>query len=246
MLARITPYLTAFLVAVVGISIMAVPASAAPQTYYIGLVILPSKAPAGYLSVQNNQLRVAQTAAGLETATPAKAKSAQLQDTGRARAYQQFYEFPETDVPISAPGITKATVKLSVYRTRYTQRTGGSQQENMGVYGDVSVSRHDASGNTWTYIFHANTNERSPAKNSAQHPLLLTVTGAEPTSLRVDVTAKMEGRKAHIGMQVKADGTDIYNVLKNGKNAPAKLEVTNKDGKQTVSEAGDPVKFGFT
>ena len=40
MLAKIAPYLTAFLVAVVGISIMAVPASAAPQTYYIGLVMM--------------------------------------------------------------------------------------------------------------------------------------------------------------------------------------------------------------
>jgi hypothetical protein len=246
MLARIAPYLTAFLVAVVGISVMVAPAAAAPQTFYVGLVILPNKAPAGYMSVQNNQLRAAETAAGLETAQLTKAKSAQLQDTGRARAFQQFYEFPDTDVPVSTSGIEKATVKLSIYRTRYAQGSGGSSPENMGVYGDVSVSRRDASGNTWTYVFHVNANERSLSKNSAQHPLLLTVAGTDPENMKVDVAAKMEGRKARIGMQAKADGIDIYNVLKNGKNAPAKLEVTGKGGKHVVSETGDPVKFGFT
>ncbi|MGD0112076.1 MAG: hypothetical protein ABSD48_09435 [Armatimonadota bacterium] len=246
MLTKIAPYLTVCLVAAIGISAMAAPVAAAPQTFYIGLVILPNKAPAGYLSVQNNLVRVAKTAAGLETAKPTKAKSAQLQDTGRARAYQQFYEFPDTDVPVSASGIEKASVKLSIYRTRYIQRTSASSPENMGVYGDVSVSRRDASGNTWTYVCHVNANERSLSSNSAQHPLLLTVTGADPKHLKVDVTTKMEGRKARIGMQAKADGIDIYNVLKNGKNAPVKLEVTGKDGKHVVSETGDPVKFGFT
>jgi len=245
MLARMASYFAAFLVAV-SLSAVAAPAAAAPQTFYIGLVILPDKAPVGYLSIQNNQLRAANTAAELEAAEPTKAKSAQLLETGPARAYRQFYEFPAIDVPVSTPGIEKASVKLSMYRTRHAGRAGRTSPEETVAYGEASVSRRDSSGNTWTYTFNVRTGGERAAKNSAQAPLLLTVSSADPKDVKLEVTTLLEGRKARIGMQVKADGIDIYNVLKNGKNAPAKLEVTNRDGKHVVSETGDPVKFGFT
>jgi hypothetical protein len=35
-------------------------------------------------------------------------------------------------------------------------------------------------------------------------------------------------------------------VLKDGKGAPVRLEVLDKDRKVVASETGDPLKFGFT
>jgi len=223
----------------------AAPAPAAPQPLYAAIVVLPDKIPAAYISIQNNQLRVAQTSADLATAKPTKATNTNIEETGR-RSYQQFYDFPEVEVPISAPGITRAVAKINVYRFRSTARAGADSRDTVGLYGQISLSRRDASGHTWTYVYQVGQSGESLSKNSLERPMLLKVARAHPESLKLEITTKMEGRKARIGMQAKADGTDIYNVLKDGKNAPAKLEVTNKDGKHVVSETGDPVKFGFT
>ena len=245
MRVRLAPCLTVFLAAAVALSIAAAPAGAAPQPFYIGIVIVPDKDPAAYVSIQNNQIRAAETLEDLEAAKPTKAKNARIEDMG-GRSYQQFYDFPEVELPVSTPGVTKLVAKLSFYRSRSLQRSAAASRDNTGIFGEVSLSRKDESGSTWTYVYHPNTYDRSQSKNSPERPLLLKVSGADPGSLKFEITTKMEGRKARIGMQAKADGVDIYNVQKNGKNAPAKLEVRNKDGKTIVSEAGDPVKFGFT
>ncbi|MFB3881511.1 MAG: hypothetical protein ACE149_09610 [Armatimonadota bacterium] len=234
------------LVSVAALLAQAVPATAAPPVAYARISFAQDKNAVVYLSFSNNRMRAASTIEGLKAAQPVRAASGNLERIGR-REYMQWYEFPETALPVTLSGYSNVTCNLNYHRsgTRAGESSRG-RGESIYIYGRVTLSRKGRSGDTWGYSLNLNGEERQSGKYDADHPFRLTVPALATEPLTFEITAQVEQRDARIGMQVKSGKTDIYTVLKDGKGAPVTLEVLDKDRKVVKSETGDPVKFGFT
>jgi hypothetical protein len=234
------------LVGAVALLSQAVPAVGAPPVAYARISFPQEKNAVVYLSFSNNRMRAASSIEGLKSAESVRATGGNLERVSR-REYVQWYEFPEAALPVTISGYSKVTCNLSYHRSG--ARAGDSSRargESVYIYGRVTLSRKDKSGDTWGYSLNLNGDEREGAKHDADNPYRLTVPALASDRMTFDIVTQVELREAKIGMQVKSGKTDVYTVVKNGKGAAVKLEVLDKDRKVVKSETGDPVKFGFT
>lgn len=198
-----------------------------------------------WLSFQNNRLRIATSQKGLETATPVRAKTGELNGEGGGSVWQN-YQFPEVDLPVKLPGLTGAKGTFTYMRSRLLGKA--TTRASVGTYmgGEISLLSREADGTTWGYTTQVYNNDRSSGGDDPKHPAVLRVPRVDPKALTFTITVKMEGRKARIGMQPMSGKQNLENITRNGKATSVTLEVTDKDGKVIVSEKGDPKKFGFT
>jgi hypothetical protein len=226
----------------------AMPAGAAPKIVYARIAVPQSggKAAVAYLSIENNKLRVAGTIEGLASAALVKAQNSHLESIGWGEFYQS-YMFPEVQLPITVNGYDRATIKPTYSRSGTKARGSEREREDwLAVYGELVLSRKDSKGVTWGHSLSLSSSDGGRQPYSAEHPLELSVPMLSQAPLTFEITAQVEGRNARIGMQIKSGKSDLHTVLKDGKGAPVRLEVLDKDRKVVASETGDPLKFGFT
>ncbi len=196
-----------------------------------------------YLRFTNNRLRVGRTLETLDAATPTRAKSGDI-DAGGGFDFFQYYDFPEVSLPVSASGVETVTGEFNSTRYRSApSRAGRKVREYLGVSGQVTLTKREGAA-LMGYVLQVGTGDSTSA--SPTKPLELKVPRLATDQLTFEVVTAVEGREARLGVQAKAGKQDLYNVIRDGKGIPAKLEVRDKTGRQVVSESGDLIKFGFT
>ncbi len=224
---------------------LTVSAWSAPAVIYARVACPQAAGSTLYLSFENNKMRTAASPAALATAAPQRAKNGSIDSQGNDQFFQ-WYEFAPIDLP-AIPGADKATAAFSYNRSRYRPSPKAALEDYTGVHGTVTLTRKDSQGVTWGYVLNvAGDAGRTKLGRDAEHPLAMSVPALSSAKLTFDIVTKVEGREARIGMQAKAGKIDVANILKEGKGAPATLEVTDREGKVVKSENGDPTKFGFT
>lgn len=218
-------------------------AAAAPTSTDLGIRFLPAQQPSVFVRFRNNRMWVAATQAGLDTAQPIRAAQSENSPNGEGGLYR-YYGFPETALPVSLEGVSKVSATLSFMVTQALRPGRAGATEVPSVGGRLSIAKRDNQGVTWTYAISAST--AGGGRKAASEPLTMDVPRIDTNTLTMEIVTKVEGRSGRIGLQVKSGENKIENVLKDGKNAPAKIEVLSKDDKVVISEAGDLQKFGFT
>ena len=219
---------------------------AEPQVIEAAVRVLPAKQPSLYLRFRNNKLWMATSQAGLEKATPIRAARVDLNRPEEVGIEYRSYDFPEINLPLSLDGIEKT--RAAFYSSREigtgNDAPANTPEDRTRVVAVFRLSRRDSSGAAWTYTLHS-TADSDTAKVPAQR-LELVLPQLDPDGLKLEVVTKVEERNARIGLQVKSGDVGIDDLLKGDANAPAAIEIVNRDGRTVVSEKGDLQKFGFT
>jgi hypothetical protein len=234
------------LLAAVAIGALSALGYAESQVIEAAVRVLPAKEPALYLRFRNNKLWMATSQAGLEKATPIRAARIDLNRREDVGIEYRSYDFPETKLPLSLPGVHNLRAAFFSSREigRGNDAPANTPEDRTRVGAMFSLSRRDRSGAAWTYTLHS-TAESDTAKVPAQR-LELALPQLDPDGLRLEVVIKVEQRNARIGLQVKSGDVGIDNVLKSDANSRATIEIADRDGRAVVSEKGDLQKFGFT
>ncbi len=241
--------LGAFIIVALVISLASTPAPAAAVEYG-SITIAGDQKPALHLEFRGKELRMAPTLEGLASAQPVKATKVNSYNMGPGQVMAS-YQFPEVGLPLSMKGVSRIRAVISLDRTvRTLSRNAPREQEPMGSgFGmQCRVTKPGAGGADWTYMFYARGSagaQDDTGANTATIPVF--------DSLKLTIETKIEGKKARIGLRAVATGRErikeqiyLQEVQKNGKPAPATLEVADKDGKVVHTQKGDLKKFGFT
>jgi hypothetical protein len=234
------------LLIVVAILILPERCGAEPQVIEAAVRVLPAKQPALYLRFRNNRLWMASSKAGLEKATPIRAAKVDTNQDNDAGIEYRSYEFPEVNLPRSPGGAQN--VRAAFYSSRTIGKGNAAPanvpEDRTSIAAFFTISRRDKSGVVWSYQLHSMAG--SDTTKSAKQHLELVLPPLDPDRLSLGVVVKVEGLEAKVGLQVKCGDLDLDNVLKDKKNAPAAIQIVNRDGEEVVSAKGDLQKFGFT
>jgi len=224
------------------------------ESYYGALRLLPAKDPGVYLEFTREQMRLATSREALRTAPwtrVAKVSSVKM-DSGESI---DSYQFPEVVLPRgAADGSGLAGAEIRVTFALSLRRQGNAKAETeeepaRSFWCDCRVRKRDESGALWTFGIYADRAVSDRARWDAGNTAWLPDTGA----LRLRLEAKVEGHKAGLGVRVMAAGDPrtremvvVRDLQKDGKSAPASIEVRDTRGKLVHQKAGDLATFGFT
>jgi hypothetical protein len=206
-------------------------------------VKVPPKRRAAVLEVINdftrNKIFASIYKAGLERKSPIRAAKVDLSRNQDVGIEYRSYDFPETNLPLSLHGTAK--VQAAFYSSRRIGKGNDAPasipEDETRVVAMFPISRRDGSGAAWVHTLHS-VADSDTAKLQGQR-LELALPQLDPDRLKLEVVAKVEKRKAGIGLQVKSGDVAIDDVLKGNTNAPATIEIVDLEGRTVVSEKGD-------
>jgi len=198
-----------------------------------------------YLRLEGNQLQVAKTLDELGAAPVTRSKGGQSNQDGRGGSYGS-YEFPSVDLPVTLSGLDRVSAELNFQFGRSLRGRGGAPQDYSQVVAKVTLARRQES-TWWGYVVDAYAfSDGARASGRSRDTLDLSVPKLDVRGLTSGVETKVEGRKARLGLRITSGKHGVYTITRNGKGIPVKLQVLDSGGRVVVTEAGDPVKFGFT
>jgi hypothetical protein len=220
--------------------------SAVTESEYARLRFLPHQTPDVYLQFEGKWLVIATSAKGLETAKPIKALPANGIPDPEG---EKHYVFPESELPVSLPGIVRVTATFVIFRPTTEKVPKGSRRRNRadeaqpGLWdAEVRISRKDSVGAVWTYT--VRTGGEPTRSDDADKSLLAEIPSLD--SLGLAVTTKPSEGKLGIGLRLTAGKDCVYAVRRNDDSRLALVQVTDANDAAVASETGDLEKFGFT
>jgi len=229
-----------FLAAAAAVLALAAPGLAAVKPTDVAVRFLPAAKASLYLRFQNKELRMASSRRGLDKAQPVRSGQLDSQTFPEGEYYLR-YSFSKTGLPVAVSGLSKVQGRFDLTRVQTIRDRSGPLQPS-SVSGELFLTTRARSGRTWTYVLSVSA-ERVGSKSE---PLVIKAPKVNPKDLKLEITTKVEGRDARVGLTVKSGGASISNILKNGKNAPARIRIVSAKGETVVNESGDLQKFGFT
>jgi len=216
--------------------------SAPPTVWNARVQFLPGKQPALYLQLHTTgELRIAGSAAGLATTKPLKATDNTKMDRGGGEFTQQM-GFAETPLPVSLAGVEGVKIIVGFYGNRHRRKRGSPMVDEATLAVRFGVAMRDRANTKWMYMFSVET----PLKANLPPDSSPVIKVPDLQNLKLTIGTDLEGRKAGIGLELRAGSVVVDQVLVGTKNATCALEVLDADGEVLHSAKGDLERFGFT
>ncbi len=228
-------------------------AGSAPATVWNARMQFPAAAPPtaaerssapSYLYLQLDtagELRIAGSAAALASARPLKARENSAQDLGSKGSFRDMV-FAQASLPVSLEGVESVETIVSFHENRHRRDRRSPMVDEATLSVKFAVAKRDRASTKWIYIFSVIT----PLKANLPPDHAPVIKVPDLQDLKLTIGTYLEGRKAGIGLELKAGTVVADKVLVEPKKATCTLEVLDASGQVLHSAKGDLETFGFT
>ena len=214
----------------------AAPAITTPQPQYVRIQVSAKRSI--YVEFRGNEMRMASTAAALETA---KAVRAPQPKTAPGASRFISVAFPEAGLPVPGdqlpPGFAEARARFTY---EYYPDTEDTERRPSYVDAQIGLSPTDRKHGLWVYWV----SEFVQPKQAPVSAPAISLPRLASLSLRVS-TKGAEQRKVGIAVAAKSGEAELSDVTRNGRGVSARLRVLDRNKKVVASDKGALSKFGF-